>query len=117
MSSIAFSIFLYYLKVAPERAVTATFTLFVFLQLFNALNCRSANRSVFSRPFANPYIFLAISISFAIQMAIVYIPPLQDIFKTVALLPTDLAIVIGSALIIIMIEEGKKRVFPQYTAY
>jgi hypothetical protein len=39
------------------------------------------------------------------------------VFKTVPLLPTDLVIVIGSALIIVMLEEGKKKLFPQYTAY
>lgn len=117
MAAIALAVFSSYLSFSPEKAFTAVFTLFVFLQLFNALNCRSAQHSVLSRPFSNLYIYAAIGVSLLLHMLIVYLPFLQEIFKTVPLEPFDLAIIAGSALLIVVIEEIKKKFFLQATAY
>lgn len=117
MAAISISVYLHYLSSSPEKAVTATFTLFVFLQLINALSCRSAHRSIFSRTFSNPYIFLAIIASLALHMAIVYLPALQPIFKTVPLAGADLALLACAAAIILLFEELKKKYFPSSTVY
>ncbi|VVC02156.1 Potassium-transporting ATPase ATP-binding subunit [uncultured archaeon] len=117
MASIALAVFGFYLTYAPERAYTVVFTLFVFLQLFNALNCRSASESIIQRIFSNPYLYAAILVSLAIHMAIVYFQPLQEVFKTVALGGQDLAIIAGAAFLIIVAEELKKKFLPHTTAY
>ena len=117
MAAIALAVFGFYASYAPAKAFTVVFTLFVFLQLFNALNCRSAQQSAFSRLSANPYIFLAALASLALQMAIVFYAPLQAIFKTVPLAADDFVIIICAAALIVVFEEVKKRLFSHTTLY
>ncbi len=70
-------------------AQTMAFTTLVFFQLFNAFNARFPDRSAFHRPLANRWLWLAVLISVALQVAVVHAPPLQDAFRTVALAPGD----------------------------
>lgn len=117
MAAISLSVFTFYLSFSAEKAFTVAFTLFVLLQLANALNCRSAERSAFSRPFSNPYLFAAIVVSFLLHMAIIYYAPLQEIFKTVPLGLDDFAIMLCAASLIVVMEEFKKKLLPQITSY
>jgi len=117
MAAIALSVFSCYLSFSPEKAFTVVFTLFVFLQLANAFNCRSASRSAFNRPFSNPYLFAAIILSLLLHLAIVYYSPLEEIFKTVPLSLEDFAVIIGASSLIIILEEVKKRFLPGITSY
>jgi Ca2+-transporting ATPase len=65
------------------RARTAAFTVLSCSQLFHSFNCRSVTESIFSLGiFTNVKLIIAAVISFLLQMAVVYIPPLQTIFKT-----------------------------------
>ncbi|MFA6907958.1 MAG: cation-translocating P-type ATPase C-terminal domain-containing protein, partial [Candidatus Micrarchaeia archaeon] len=98
-------------------AKTAVFTLFVFLQLANSLNCRSGKHSVFTRFFGNPYLFAAIIASAGMQLAIVYLAPLEGIFGTVALDVSDLALLAGASALLIAVEEIKKKFLPRTTTY
>jgi len=117
MAAIALAVFGFYLSYSPAKAYTVVFTLFVFLQLANALNCRSAQESLFSRLFANPYIFIAIFISLALHMAIVFYAPLEEIFKTVPLAAEDFAVIIIASSLILVFEELKKKFFRHTTLY
>ncbi len=117
MAGIAFVAFAYYQSFAPEKSFTAVFTLFVFLQLANALNCQSAHRSIFKRFFANPYLIAAIVLSLALQMAILYWPPFEGVFSTVPLSLEDLGLLALFASIIILMEETKKKFLPKATEY
>ncbi|MFA6489244.1 MAG: calcium-translocating P-type ATPase, PMCA-type [Candidatus Micrarchaeia archaeon] len=117
MAAISLAMFGFYLKFAPEKAGTVVFTLFVFLQLANALNCRSGQESLFSRLFSNPSIYVAIILSLAVHMAIVYLEPLQDVFKTVPLEPGDLLAVTLAASLIVILEECKKKFLKSTTVY
>ena len=117
MAAISFIVFYYYQSVAPEKSFTAVFTLFVFLQLANSLNCRSGKHSIFTRFFGNPYLFAAIIISAALQLAIIYVLPLQEVFKTVPLGAQDIAFLAGAASVLIVAEEMKKRLLPGTTSY
>jgi len=66
-----------------ERARTASFIVLACSQLFHSFNCRSTHESIFSLGFlTNTKLVYATLISFALQMAVVYIPFLQTIFKT-----------------------------------
>jgi len=117
MAAISLVAFAYFQKVEPEKSFTAVFTLFVFLQLANALNCRSASHSIAKRFFSNPYLLLAIALSVALQMVIVYWAPMQDVFSTVPLSASDVAFLACLASLIIVAEELKKRLFAQATDY
>ncbi len=92
------AVFSYELSInAPERkAMTVAFTLFVMYQLFNAYN-RKANSNTSSK-----YLYIAILISFILQVLIIYIPQLQIIFRTTSIDLIDwLIIIIVSCTIII----------------
>ena len=117
MGGISLAIFSFYLGFDATKATTAVFTLFVFLQLLNALNCRSAKHSVFQKFFANPWLLLAIGGSLLVHMAIVYYGPLQTVFQTVALSAFDMLILAWSALAIVLVEEIKKRYTRHITKY
>ncbi|MFH1786174.1 MAG: cation-translocating P-type ATPase C-terminal domain-containing protein, partial [archaeon] len=67
------------------KAQTMAFTLLAVMQLFNAQNCRS-EKSLFSIGLLkNRKLVWAILISFLLQLAVVYLPPLQVAFHTTAL--------------------------------
>ena len=68
------------------RDTTMTFTTFVFFDMFNALSCRSPDRSVFQLGLTSNKPFLyAVGGSIIGQMCVVYFPPLQSVFQTEAL--------------------------------
>lgn len=67
------------------EARTMGFTILVFAQLFNALASRSAHRSVFHDLFTNKWLWGAIGISIILQVAVIYIPFLNQPFGTVPL--------------------------------
>ncbi len=91
----AFALVLYVEKEGIERARTAGFIVLSVSQLFHSFNCRSLTESLFKiGPFTNRSLLAATGISFALQMAVVYAPPLQTIFKTEPLGPFDWVLVI-----------------------
>jgi magnesium-transporting ATPase (P-type) len=68
-----------------RRAQTLAFTTPSLAQVFNAFNARSERRSAFTRLFANPWLWAAVGLSIALQVAVVYVPFLQRAFSTTAL--------------------------------
>lgn len=91
----AFSFVLYVEGEGLARARTAAFIVLSCAQLFHSLNCRSQVRSFFTGVLANPWLIMAVKFSFALQMMVVYYPPLQIIFKTEALGLNDWLLVIA----------------------
>ena len=72
--------------VMTDRDTTMTFTTFVFFDMFNALSCRSPDRSVFHLGLLSNKPFLyAVGGSIVGQMCVVYLPVLQRVFQTEAL--------------------------------
>ncbi len=85
-SLFAFSFVLFVEKEGIERARTAAFIVLSCSQLFHALNCRSMSVSLFKiGVFTNKKLILAVVVSFLLQMAAVYLPFAQKVFKTEAL--------------------------------
>ncbi|OCF61009.1 calcium-transporting P-type ATPase, PMR1-type [Kwoniella mangroviensis CBS 10435] len=74
-----------------KRDQTMTFTGFVFLDLVSALQ----NRGLTCTIFKNKMLFLTISISFFVQLLLIYLPILQHIFQTEALSLRDLFTLLG----------------------
>jgi len=72
--------------VSLERARTIAVTTMVLFQFFQAWNSRSELRSVFTMsPFSNAFLFYCMVAAFLAQIAVVYVPSLQWIFRTESL--------------------------------
>jgi Ca2+-transporting ATPase len=100
------AVFLYQLNIShsEQKAMTVAFTLFVMYQLFNAYN-RKANSEQSSK-----FLYIAILISFALQLLIIYIPQLQVIFRTTSIGLIDWAVIVVVAFTIIISEKVMNRV-------
>jgi len=70
-------------------AQTMAFTTLTLFQLFNVFNARSDERSAFSGLFRNRWLWGAIGLSLALQIAVVHVPFLQQAFSTVSLSAGD----------------------------
>jgi Ca2+-transporting ATPase len=84
-------------------AQTMTFTTLVLFQLFNVFNARSDERSALRGMFNNRWIWVAIAISALLQVAVIYVPFLQNAFGTVPLSGSDwlLCTVVASSVLIL----------------
>ena len=104
-------VFVWYLPAGLELARTMTMVTLTCCQWVTALNCRSLDRSLFSlSPFSNRWLALALVGIFVTQIALVTVPFLQVIFKTVPLLLHDWAIVCCSGLLLLLVEESVKKI-------
>jgi len=73
-------------NLVTPRDTTMTFTCFVFFDMWNALSCRSARKSIFELGlFRNKMFVLAVTGSIIGQLMVIYFPPLQSVFQTEAL--------------------------------
>lgn len=98
-------------KVVTARDTTMTFTCFVLFDMFNALTCRSENKSVLRGQiavFGNKMFNVAVGGSLVGQLAVVYLPVLQRIFQTEALSFTDLVGLTLLASSVFWVDEGRK---------
>lgn len=88
---------------------TMIFTTLVLAQMGNALAIRSNTESVFSIGFfANRTMIGAVVITFLLQLALLYMPFLQEIFDTRPLVARDLIIaLIASAVVFVAVELDK----------
>jgi len=92
----------YYLEPGhtPERAQTMLFTVMVLAQLLHSFDFRSETRTVWSREsLKNKWLLLAFGGSMALQLLVIYLPPLQSVFSTEALRLVDWAAVVIAALV------------------
>ena len=101
----------YYLELASnvsvESARSVALTTMVFFQFYQAMNCRSETLSIFEmHPLSNPFLFVSMIGAFFAHLAVLYVPALQYIFRTVPLdfgqwviiTVTSLTVVIGVEL-------------------
>jgi P-type Ca2+ transporter type 2C len=68
-----------------ELARTGAFTVLVLTQLFNCFNSRSESASAFTALFSNRWLWGAVALSAALQVAVVHLPFLNLAFGTVPL--------------------------------
>lgn len=97
-----------------SRDTTLTFTAFVLFDMFNALTCRSATKSVlngelhfFGRK-ANSMFNYAVAGSLLGQALVIYFPPLQSVFQTEALGLRDIVGLVVLASTVFWVDEGRK---------
>lgn len=89
-------------------AQTMTFTTLMLFQMFNVLNARSEVRSAFVGVFRNHWLWAAIGVSLALQLAVVYVPFLQDAFTTAPLSAGDWLLCATVASSVLWIRELQK---------
>ena len=70
-------------------AQTMAFTTLMLFQLFNVFNARSDERSAFRGLFHNGWLWGALGLSLALQVAVIYVPFLQSAFSTTGLSLSD----------------------------
>lgn len=83
---------------------TSVFTTLVLTQLLHTFNFRFAEKGIFRKGiFANKYLNIAILVSLLLQLAIIYLPFLQNIFDTAALDLDHWLIILVSSVISVLI--------------
>ena len=95
------------------RDTTMTFTCFVFFDMFNALTCRSESKSILRGELAltgNRMFNLAVGGSILGQLAVIYVPFLQNVFQTEGLGLRDLGILATLASTVFWADEIRKYV-------
>ncbi|MDO8418826.1 MAG: HAD-IC family P-type ATPase [Rubrivivax sp.] len=94
----------------PEAVLrTETFTVLAMCQWFNVLNCQSASRSALRLGLLrNPWLLGGLALSVALQVAVLYVPPLAAMFYTVPLAPMVLLPLAALASTVLWVEEGRK---------
>jgi P-type Ca2+ transporter type 2C len=89
---------------------TMLFTTLTFSQMAHVLAIRSERQSLFHIGlFSNPAMAGAVLLTFLLQFALVYVPFLQQIFRTAPLPPSELALAIGVSSLVFVAVELEKR--------
>jgi magnesium-transporting ATPase (P-type) len=92
-----------------ELARTSTFTLLAVCEWFNVLNCRSETRSALSLDvLRNRPLVIGIALSCALQVAVVYIPALNQTFYTVPMPLSEVVLVGAVGSLVLWAEELRK---------
>nr|MDA8084467.1 cation transporting ATPase C-terminal domain-containing protein [Nitrospiraceae bacterium] len=88
---------------------TMVFTVLCFSQMGHVLAIRSERASLFQTGvFSNVYLFGAVALTFALQMATIYLPEANPIFKTAPLSPAELAITLALSSVVFIAVEIEK---------
>jgi magnesium-transporting ATPase (P-type) len=93
-----------------EAARTMAFTTLVLAQLFNCFNARSERTSAFHRLFTNRFLWGAVALSLALQVAVVQTPFLNEAFATTPLSLGDWLVCAALASGVLWAVEAKKLV-------
>jgi magnesium-transporting ATPase (P-type) len=80
----------------------------VLAQLFNCFNARSETVSAFHRIFVNRWLWGAIALSLALQVAVVSVPFLNEAFGTTPLTPSQWAVCTAMASSVLWASELRK---------
>lgn len=89
-------------------ARTAAFTVLVLTQLFNCFNARSNTTSAFQGLFSNHWLWAAVALSAALQVAVVHVPFLNLAFGTVPLSMGQWTVCVAMASGVLWYSEGRK---------
>merc|ERR1719421_52355 len=99
------------------KASTLSLTVLVTIEMFNALNALSEDGSLLSMPpWVNPYLLLAMLVSFGLHFVILYIPILAQIFSIVPLTFNDWMVVLAFSAPVMFLDEALKFVGRQMAA-
>ena len=109
MAALALGVQAWYWHADAHTWQTAVFTTLCFTQLAHVMAIRSEHTSLFALGLSsNRPLLGAVVLTIVLQLAIVYVPAFNALFKTVPLHPAELAVCIVAALIIFAIVELEK---------
>ena len=88
---------------------TMIFTTLTLAQMGNALASRSEHQTLWETGlFTNLSLLGAVLLTFGLQMAVVYLPFLQNIFRTASLSLLELGISLGASVLVLLVIDGVK---------
>eukprot|EP00897_Mesotaenium_endlicherianum_P010467 jgi/Mesen1/9449/ME000626S08697 len=91
------------------KATTLSLSVLVAIEMFNSLNALSEDGSLVRMPpWVNPWLLLAMSVSFGLHFVILYVPFFADIFGIVPLTLNEWLLVLLVSLPVILIDEVLK---------
>jgi len=97
------------IQTGSTKWMTMVFTVLSLSQMGYAMAVRSEWKSLFQQGiFGNKQLIAAVLLTFALQMAVIYVPFLQDIFRTQALSLKELALCLGLSSIVFWAVEIEK---------
>ncbi|CAK9167322.1 unnamed protein product [Ilex paraguariensis] len=98
-----------YFKRGKVKATTLSLSVLVAIEMFNSLNALSEDTSLLVMPpWVNPWLLLAMFISFSLHFLILYVPFLAHMFGIVPLSLNEWILVLAFAFPVILIDETLK---------
>ncbi|KAF6153678.1 hypothetical protein GIB67_000911 [Kingdonia uniflora] len=98
-----------YFSTGKVKAMTLSLSVLVAIEMFNSLNALSEDNSLIRMPpWRNPFLLLAMSVSFGLHFLILYVPFLADVFGIVPLSSNEWVLVILVSAPVILIDEVLK---------
>lgn len=98
-----------YFKAGKVKAMTLSLSVLVSIEMFNSLNALSEDGSLLTMPpWVNPWLLLAMSVSFGLHFLILYVPFLAHVFGIVPLNLNEWFLVFVVAFPVILIDEVLK---------
>lgn len=100
-----------YFEAGKVKATTLSLSVLVAIEMFNSLNALSEDSSLFTMPpWVNPWLLVAMTLSFTLHFLILYIPFFANIFGIVPLSFNEWLLVLVISLPVIAIDEVLKMV-------
>jgi calcium-translocating P-type ATPase len=94
-----------------RQATTLTFAGIVACQIGTAFAARTEHASLFTiGPGSNPMLLWGIAFEVAFTAALIYVPPLQSVFGTAALAPTQLMLLLPFPVVVWGVDEFARKV-------
>lgn len=98
-----------YFSTGKVKAMTLSLSVLVAIEMFNSLNALSEDGSLLVMPpWVNPFLLLAMSVSFGLHFLILYVPFLAQVFGIVPLSLNEWLLVLAVSLPVILIDETLK---------
>ncbi|KAJ8440241.1 hypothetical protein Cgig2_024006 [Carnegiea gigantea] len=98
-----------YFETGKVKAMTLSLSVLVAIEMFNSLNALSEDGSLLTMPpWVNPWLLLAMSVSFGLHFLILYVPFLAQVFGIVPLSLSEWLLVLLVAFPVILIDEVLK---------
>ncbi|CAL8463437.1 g2971 [Coccomyxa elongata] len=98
-----------YFREGKAKASTLSLSVLVAIEMFNALNALSEDNSLLQMPpWCNPWLLVAMALSFGLHFIILYVPMLASIFSIVPLSLNEWALVLLFASPVVIIDEALK---------
>jgi Ca2+-transporting ATPase len=92
-----------------EEARTLAVTLFVVVQSFYLINCRTLSTSIFqTSPVSNPWVLGGVALMFISQLLFIYTPVMNTLFQSAPIALSDWLWMFAYGVVVLLVVEGEK---------